>query len=327
MSEIVTEDFKQSLYSAPEGEKKANPTIFDEIRWALQHAQKPLEQVLQLISEFHGLWTGMSTTLMQFVSSIGALQGSKDINAYIKVGQQALNLANQTVLLSKIGRMNNITCNTMPIELLREFVSRCQAIHPAVYAYIQQNIGKYPYFQKISESVCGFGQHILNKHQVDPMKRPEQNGKQTMTTNYRVRRNTDFKLFDVIQPLVDNSANLLDVMFLRAMQVDNNMSLLHDKYSAESPIAHGHHFTMSVFDADRDKKAIQPCILEASKRFGPTLQLCDWAFPVDHQIQKQPQWFTLSTEIGSYQADELNRPILREPELAIAKDEDRSEIV
>lgn len=325
MAEIVTEDFKQNLFCPPSGERKTNPTIFDELRWAMQHAKNPLEQVTQMISEFHGLWTGMSPALMNFVSQISALANDNSAQAYVSAAKSALETLNQLKLGSNVGKVNNITCNVMPIELLRQFVARCQSLHPAVNAYIQMNIGKYPYFQQISEAVCQFGQIVLNKTDVSPMKRCKNDGDVNMETNYRIRRNSNVKLFDTIKPLVDVSANFLDAMFLRSMNPGNNMALLHEAYEDESPIAHGHAFTMDVFNAKRAKDAVQPCIMAASAKFGPSLQLCNWAFPVEQQIQKQPQYYTLQAETGPYVADELNRPLVREPKLPIAKDEDKKE--
>lgn len=326
MAEIVTEQFKQYLFSMPSGERKVNPTIFDELRWAMQHAENPLEQVIQMISEFHGLWTGMSPTLMNFVSQISSLSNSNSSASYIAAAKAALVTLNQLNLTSKIGRINSITCNAMPIELLRQFVSRCQAMHPAVNTYIQMNIGKFPYFQQISESTCHFGQIVLNKTDVSPVRRCEVDGDKNMKTNFRVRRNTNVKLYDTIKPLVDVSASFLDTMFLRSMPVDNNMSLLHKDYEDEQPLAHGHSYTMDVFNAKRAKDAVQPSIMEAAKKFGPSLQLCNWAFPVDQRIQKQPQWFTLNAETGLYVADELNRPLAREPELPVAEEDNKTEI-
>lgn len=326
MAEIVTEQFKQCLHSLPSGERKINPTIFDELRWAMQHAENPLGQVTQMIAEFHGLWTGMSPTLMNFVSQIASLANSNSSSAYMAAARAALATLNQMNLGSTIGRINNITCNTMPVELLRQFVSRCQSISPSVNTYIQTNIGKFPYFQQISESVCCYGQATLNKTDVSPIKRCETNGDVNMQTDFRLRRNTNTKLFDTIKPLSDLSNSFLNTMFLRSMPVNDNMSLIHTNYEDEGPIAHGFGYTMDVFNAKRTKDSIQPCIMEAAKKFGPSLQLCNWAFPVEQQIQKQPQWFTLNAETGSYIADELNRPIVREPELPYAKLEDKTEI-
>lgn len=327
MAEIVTEQFKQSLFSLPSGERKINPTIFDELRWAMQHAENPLEQVVQMIAEFHGLWTGMSPALMNFVSQIASLSNSNSSSAYISAARAALATLNQLSLGSKIGRINNITANTMPIELLRQFVSRCQALHPAVNTYIQTNIGKFPYFQQISESVCSYGQATLNKTDVSPLKRCETNGDVNMQTDFRLRRNTNSKLFDNIKAIPDYTSSFLNTLFLRAMPVNDNMSLLHPNYEDEKPISHGYGYTMDVFNAKRTKESIQPSIMAAAQKFGPSLQLCNWAFPVEQQIQKQPQWFTLQAETGTYIADELNRPIVREPSLNIASEDAKNEIV
>jgi hypothetical protein len=248
--------------------------------------------------------------------------------ATLAAASKALKLMNDTVILpSLIGRINNTSCSIMPLELLREFVSRCQSIHPAVNTYIQANIGKFPYFQQISESTCGFGQIVLGKTQVDLIKRPNSNGITKMDTSYRIKRIVDQNVFETLRPVVDDTENFADVLFIRAMGVENNMSLLHQDYSNERPIPHGHNFTMDVFDASRSKRAVKPSVEEAIKKFGPALQLCNWAFPVDYQIDKKPQWYTLATETGTYIADELNRPVMRDVKIPIASDEDKTALV
>ena len=316
MAEIVKEDFKQNLYAKPSGQRQTQPTIFDELRWAAQHVDKPLEQILQLISEFHGLWTGTSQNIMALVKSISNAAHDKN---YVALASQALKVLNNTSLPSKIGRINNISASQMPIELLREFVSRCQAIHPAVNTYIQMNIGKYPYFQPISESVCSYGQSILHTSDVTLVDRVKSNGVNTLQSSSRLRRNSDTKLFDTIKPLVDDSENLLNCLFLRACPVENSMHLLNTDYGKSgNAIAHGHGLCMDTFNQKRVKDAIQPCISKATAKFGPALELCNWAFPVEHQIFKKPELFNLEAEGLPYIADAWNRPIIHEPEIPIA---------
>jgi hypothetical protein len=335
-STIITEDFKQNLFCQPSGERKASPTIFDEMRWALQHAQDPLGQITQLISEFHGPWVGMSQALMGFVSNLTGIIGkvastvnavkgaAQEASAYVAQAKNAMKTLNSLVMVSKIGRINNINCNTMPIELLRQFVNRVQSIHPSVNAFIQMNIGKYPYFQPVSESMCSFGQPVLSKQQVDLTKRLDSDGETTMKSSSRLRRNTNGKLFDTIKPLMDDSLNLVDVMFTRGLQVDNNMTLLHENYSSEKPIAHGHNFTPDVFDKNRSLQAITQCLLELVKKIGPASMLLNFVKKVEYAIQKQPQIQNITTEWGTCTVDELTRPIPhREPALPIASEEDR----
>lgn len=323
MGEIVTEKFQQNLYTDPSGQRKTNPTIFDELRWAMQHSQKPLEQTLQLISEFHGLWTGMSAQLMGLINSLSNAN-NKD---YVKAAQSALNLFNSISkdIPSAVGRQNKITAGQMNVPLLREFVSRCQALHPSINNFIQLNIGKYPYFQQISESVCQHGQIVLSKSEIPPIDRLQLDGKHTMQSDSPLRRTSTDKLFKTCYTLVDTSSSLVNCLYLRGLAVENNMGLLYPEYGKGSnPMAHGHNFTMDGFNAKRGKDAIQPCISQASSKFGPTLQLVDTFFPVTYEIANTPQFFQLEAEGKSYVADKLNRPLTREPIIPIASDEKKT---
>lgn len=324
MAEVIKEDFKQNLFAKPSGQRKTQPTIFDELRWALQHTDKPLEQVLQLISEFHGAWTGSSNNLMNLLTQ---LSGDVHDKNYIKLATDALKIINNSKTSSNIGRVNNITASQMPVELLREFVSRSQSIHPSVNTYIQMNIGKYPYFQQISESICSFGQSVLQTTDSTLIDRVASNGDQTMQSSYRLRRNTNNKLFDNIKKLVDDSDNILNCLFLRACPVENSMHLLNTNYGKSgSPISHGHGLCMDVFNQQRIKDSIQPSISKATAKFGPSLELCNWAFPISYEISKKPELFTLTAEGKNYTADGFNRPIFHEPEIPIASDDNKTQI-
>lgn len=326
MPVIVTEQFSQNLYADPKGTRQTTPTIFDELRWAMQHSQKPLEQTLQLISEFHGLWTGMNAAVMNLIQAINNSISNKN---YVSAAQAALKLFNSlsSSLTSTVGRQNNIQASQMSIPLLREFVSKCQALHPAISNYIQLNIGKYPHFQQISESVCQHGQIVLHRTEVPPVKTLNTNGATTMTTSNRLRRVTESKLFDTCKTLVNDVDDFVNVLFLRSMPMQNNMGLLNQSYGdGGTPLPHGHNYTMDGFNAQRGKDAITPSIMKATERFGPSLQLVNNFFPVEYEIVNTPQFFILDSELGSYVADKLNRPLTYEPIIPIADDNFKSEV-
>lgn len=317
MAEIVTEKFAQNLYCDPSGQKKIAPTIFDELRWAMQHGQFPLEQTVQMISEFHGPWTGMSQNLMSLVRSLGTSSSSR---SYMAAAEQAVDLLNQLAQSnpSAIGRINNIIGGQMNVPLLREFVSKSQSLHPSVNNFIQMNIGKYPYFQQISESVCQHGQIVLTKNEIPPMDRLKSGGAKTMDTNAPVARTTGDKMFEKCYDLIETTDNLLNTLFLRAMPVENSMGLLNTSYGkGNNPLSHGHSFAMDGFNAKRAKDAVQPCIARATAKFGPSLELVDTFFPVKYEIENTPQFFSLVGEGETYVADKLNRPVTREPQIPI----------
>ena len=320
MSQIVNEQFSQNLFSAPNGQKKDSPTIFDELRWATQHVEKPIEQVLQMISEFHGPWSGMNQNLMQLVAFISSVKGGANAKALTAAAKASLNSLSQLHSPpSTVGRKNNITANDMSIPLLREFVSRCQHIHPTVNNYIQQNIGKYPYFQQISNNVASMAQIVIGSAEVQLINRIKSNGLTNMDTNSRLRRSTHAKIFPPVAALIEETHTMLDVMHLRAIRAGNT-SLV----NSNNAIAHGHTLMPDVHNADRGKGAIQECTMKATQRFGPTLQLCDSFFPISYQVQNTPRFYELTAEGKSYTADGFNRPIVRTPVLPVATTDKKS---
>ena len=321
---IVTEEFIKSMSSEPSGQKKTMPTIFDELRWATEHSQQPLEQVIQMISEFHGAWTGMNAITLQILSDLTSLYSNPNNKVILAQARQAHKSLASVNTPSTVGRINNITANDMQVPLLRQFITTCQSIHPSINTYIQNNIGKYPYFQQISEQVGGLGQIILTSKDVHPLKRVETGGNISMTSDYPIRRSVDRKIFTNISKLIDESDSLVNCLFLRAMRPGGNNAILSP--GDNSSMSHGYNYTMDVANADRNKQAIAPCLTKAVLKFGPAIELCDAYFPIDYQVKLEPQYFTLKTETGEYTADALNRPITRTIPTPVAKDEDAMQI-
>lgn len=316
---VVKEDFVKNLYAIPSGERK-KLTVFDEFRHATQHSQKPLEQVLQLISEMHGIWVGTNSVVANLLLSLLSLYSDKQNKGISNQVKTALNVLNSISNNSTIGRQNTVTANDMDIPTYREFISRAQAIHPSVNAYIQNNIGKYPHFQQISEQVGSLGQIVLTSKDIHPLKRIEIDGKNMMSTDYPLRRNVDTKMFKNVGHQIDISTSLVNCLFLRAQRPEgNNAILLNDSNTSAS---HGYSGAMDVLNSERNKKSVAPCLVKSAQRFGPTLQLLDSYFPVDYQIKLEPQYFDIQTENGTSIVDRLNRPMTRHVPTPVAKADD-----
>jgi hypothetical protein len=310
MAQVLTENFTQRLYASPSSQKQNKPTIFDELRWAMQHSQKPLEQITQLIAELHGAYTGMTPILAEFLNIVNCGESSASINNAIEL----LNQVN-SLLRSSIGRRNNINCSQMSVPLLREFISKCSAIHPSVNNYIQNNIGKFPFFQQISDDVATFGKIVLQRTDIPALDRILSGGMECMMTNSRLKRKTADLLIPAIARLADEPSNMLDVLFLRSMNKQNNMSMLKPQYGKSgNGLAHGHNFTMDAFNAKRNKDAIRPCLNNVANKFGALLQLDNVLFPVKQGALNKQSWHNLSTGI----VDGFNRPVMREVEIPTA---------
>jgi hypothetical protein len=318
---VVKEDFIKKLYSAPAATRsKPDITIWDELRHATQHSQKPLEQVIQLISEFHGPFSGINqntANLLNVLLSLFSNKQNKNIQNTVKT---ALNTLKSFSQKSTIGRQNNITANDMSIPLYRAFIQKSQAIHPSVNTYIQNNIGKYPHFQQISENVGSLGQVVLTSKDIHPSKRIETGGKDSMTTDFPIRRGVERKLFKNISQEIDLSTSLVNCLLLRGLRPNGCAPILEsDGITTKS---HGYDYVMDTENAERNKKSVAPSLSLAIQRFGPTTQLLDNYFPVDYQVKLEPLYYEIQTETGSCLVDRLSRPITREVQTPVAKDED-----
>ena len=238
MSQIVSEQFNQSLRSSPSGQRKSG-TMFDEIYGALETSENPLDRVIQMIAEFHGVWTGGSQELFQFSSFLASLTNSPELKQMSnKIGNaacQANDIASQ-LPPSKVGRQNNEFAAIMPAPLLREFVNFAHNIHPALNIYFQLHNGNFPYFQQISEEVGRFAHITMRATEIAPLLWPKMGGVSCLSTNSRMDANTLLKMFPSMFYQMDNASNLLNSLYLRSMRPENNMSLLQPDYGQDKTL-------------------------------------------------------------------------------------------
>lgn len=300
MSQIVSEQFNQSLRSSPSGQRKSG-TMFDEIYGALETSENPLDRVIQMIAEFHGAWTGGSQELFQFSSFLASLTNSPELKQLSsKVGNAACQANDIAAQLppSKVGRQNNEFAAIMPAPLLREFVNFAHNIHPALNMYFQLHEGNFPYFKQISEEVGRFAHISMRPTEIDPMSWPKMNGVNCLNTNSRMDSNTLQKMFPSTFFQMDNASNLLNSMFLRNLRPDNNMSCLHPTYSKEQPVAHGHNHCMDVFGAKRRTDAVPGSAAVVMEKSGDSLRLVNKFFPVRQIGKYETETFNVSLNHG-----------------------------
>lgn len=317
MSQISDEKFRKTIFSSPNGKRK-DGTIFDRLRTSTQYSEKPLDQIVQTIAEFHGPWTGGSTQLTDFSTfASGALKSSTLQDTAKKSAGNTLTA--QTAISkmpeSSVSGQNAMTCAIMPTPLLREFLNRSQKIHPAVNMYIQNNIGTFPYFQQVSEDVGQYANVVMNNTSIDPMKWANRGGGGCWNTNSRLNVNDLLRLPGEIATLMDDANNLTNALFLRSMPKQNNMSFMHPNYSTERPIAHGHNFTMDVFNAKREQNAVAPCLAAIINLAGDVLRLLNRYFCIKELAKVNIDGFRITFNEGpngepvTYITDNNGRPM------------------
>lgn len=316
MSEIITEDFRKSLRSSPTGKRK-NGTIFDELYCSLETSENPLDRAVQTIAEFHGPWSGGSSELTDFSSFVASRLNSKEVkkeSINVATKTHSVNNAINSLPKSSINKYNSEVCAIMPTPLLREFLNRSQKLHPSINMYIQMHIGSFPYFQQISEDVGQFANIVLSRTSVDPMKWSKPNGVNCLDTNSRMNKNTYLKMNNNIFSLMDNASNLVDTLFLRSLP-KNNMPFIHPNYAEESPIAHGHNYTMDVFNAQRNIESIGSCVAVVISLAQDLLRLVNKFFCIEELVRYEVEGFNISMNEGpngeavTYIVDNSNRPM------------------
>lgn len=317
MSQIIDEKFRKTIFSSPNGKIK-DGTIFDVLRTSTQHSEKPLDKIIQTIAEIHGPWTGGSTQLADFGTFFaGVFNSSNMMNTAKQSANNALAAKNTISKMpsSSVGIQNRMTCAVMPTPLLREFLNRSQKIHPSVNMYIQNNIGTFPYFQQVSEEVGQYANIVMNKTSIDPMSWPTRKGNGCWNTNSRLNVNDILKIPGDIVTLMDDANNVVNTMFLRSMPKQNNMSFMHPTYSNEKAIAHGHNFTMDVFNAKREQNSVAPCMAAILNLAGDILRLLNRYFCIKELAKISIDGFEITINEGpnnepiTYVVDNNGRPM------------------
>lgn len=317
MPEVVTEDFHKSLKSSPTGKRK-NGTLFDEMYASLETSEKPLDKAIQFIAEFHGPWNGSSRELTDFITFLASAKDSALLkNLSIQKANAACEIQNVLTNLppSSIGKSDPRTFAIMPNPLLREFINRSQKLHPAINMYIQMHIGTFPYYQQISEDIGQYAAVTMNTTEIDPILWPNSNGISCSTTNSRLSKRSYLKMLPEVFNLMDSANNLVNAMYLRSMQTDNNMSLLHTGYSRESPIPHGHNFSMDVHNAQRKRAASDACLAAVINLTGDAIRLLNKFFCIKELARYDVESFQITMNEGpngepvTYIVDQNNRPM------------------
>lgn len=287
------------------------PKLLDELDLALEHVERPVQQTLQMISEMHGAYNGASSQLAQLVEGLGGKfpKIEKTIqNTFGNITNAVSQIENiiQTTQ-SLIGRINNMVGSSMDAATLRAFVCKSQSLNPKINQQIQQNIGQFPYFQQISESVGMFYNITLNSDIIDPYKWLNSNyGRNNNNTNSFLRNNVYKKMFRPISDMVEDSGNLLNARMLRCSPI-NDCGLKLKNYSTESPKAHGYNNSMDVFHKDRMIEAQGQALMEIVSMFQDKLKLLNTYFPVTINIDRETSVQEIQTEHGPLLVDEHGR--------------------
>jgi hypothetical protein len=98
---------------------------------------------------------------------------------------------------------------------------------------------------------------------------------------------------------MDKSNRLANALFVRNLQGDNNMAVLHPDYSNEHAIVHGHNFTMDVYMSNRRKSAVAGSTANLLKLIGDLIRLINKFFCTISLGKYEVETFNISFASGS----------------------------
>jgi hypothetical protein len=327
MADIVTEQFHQSLRSSPSGRQKTG-TMIDEIYGAMETSENPLDRVIQMITECHGPWSGGSTELFKFASFVASLLNIPAATLVaLNAGESACVVERAIAITppSAVGRQNTQTCATMSTPMLREFITLVQNLHPAVNMYLALHQDTYPYFKPISEEVGSFAHITIRLNETDPSKWGQSSSNNNcLDTPSRLTKHQSQKLIPSIAGLMETSNKLVNAIFVRNMQADNNIAVLRPNYSSEAPIAHGHNFCMDVHNAQRRRAAIGGCLATIMALVGDLLRLLNKFFCIFQLGNYETESFNITISTG---ANNTNINIVTDPKGRVFSNEPISNTV
>lgn len=281
----VTETDFQKLYSPFSGTKNENPTLLDEIQYAREHTDFTV--LLQLISEIHGAYSGMTSDISSSISNSKYKKLAKSLSDLLPSSNS-----------SSIGRKNTKTLNDLSPFELRKVVQKIQQLHPFINQYIQENIDSFPYFQQISENVGSLSRSIQTT---------SESSLEDRSTCKRLRTTTSNKLFAEIKDTIETSSQLIDMMFARSIRVpeDNNS------------------FVSDTSNLSRENSVKSECKDQTILKFGPLLKLTDTYFPINYRAIKKPTIIKTKIENIEQEVLENGTTIPIQVELGIAQEENK----
>lgn len=287
------------------------PTILDELHLALEHVENPIMQTMQMISEFHGPFNGASQQLAQMVNSFNSAIGKFE-SSLQKISSSITNKINQMQgiiadLESTVNRINQITTFSMDVPILRSFISKAQDLHPLINDLIQREIGKFPFFQQISENIGLFYNLHIVQDVIDAPARILSNiGLKTTETCNVLRPQLFKKIFRPLAEMVEESTNFLDSCMHRCQPLYEMGSWM-GAYSKGKPLAHGYNNCNDVFHKPRMLEAQKGAMLSLISHFGDRVRLLNSFFPVKMQVNMFTETDQIQTEHGPVMVDEHGR--------------------
>lgn len=288
-----------------------SPKILDELHLALEHSEKPIPQTMQVISEMHGPFNGSSSAMQNFMNSFtgklgkfeSALSKTKStIASQVKQIQEVIKQLNSTVEL-----INRTTTSEMDTPTLRAFIGESQKLNPLVNDMIQREIGRFPMFQQISESIGMFYNLHITRSMVDPEKLSKQNkGYEKYDTNMILRKTGFKKMFRPVSEMLENAHNVTESLASRCLPI-NDFSNYKKNYSNSKPVTHGYNNCHDVFHLKRAVNAKDGAMIKLVNQFGDRLRLLNTFFPVTMSVDYGTENQEIITEHGPVLVDEHGR--------------------
>jgi hypothetical protein len=233
----------RDIYSKPEDK----PTVFEEIREAIQISTKPIDFTIQLIKEFHG-----GENVQPTDPSI---------------------------------RKNEITAEEMSIPMLRRFVQTSLCLNPAISHYFEKNEEDFPYFKPISEHIGFYLTDInmrLDESLFGPMEQYEP-GHNSTSTNSTLNRQDYNKMYDKLAHQLNTCFDLFSGMRHLTMLHGNHFGFA----ESSTEEAHGYNHTHDSSYLQKLLKPQQKIREDINKEYEDRLRLIPIYFPEDMSVDNE----------------------------------------
>jgi hypothetical protein len=281
------------------------PRFLDEIQMGMEHAENPINQTLQIISQFHGPYNGASSHIADFIKKYSD-KLSKFENALGRVNNKLnkkIDRIQQAIgeIENRVETINKLVGNNMSTAHLRSFIQNAQNIHPLINDMIQREISKFPYFKQISEEVGMFFNLHIDKTLVNAEQILSGNRTREYSTNSNIKPRLYNNTFKPIADMVEDGMNLVDSFMHRALPLGDNIK------NVAGDIAHGFNGVRDVLHHARALGAKNGSLIVLMDGVGEQLRLLNTFFPVTFTRNNDTTSGELTTEHGPLMVDEHGR--------------------
>jgi hypothetical protein len=264
--------------------------ITEELNLIVQSAQG-VSAAINSIGSIHGAFTGGSAFIQSFAQQI---QKSDNRLSNIVGGiEEATTLLQNTIgAAQEISyRLGSVSMGNMSTVFLRSSLEQMTFMPDTVRDFLKNQTNKFPYFQKISESVGGvFYNFVLSDNAVN-LAEQVVNSITDKNSSGHIRPTMFMKLFKETTDMMEGGISGIDNLFVRSLP-QTAFGKVNQKYS--EPVAHGYNLCNDVLQGQRIVQTRNAVLGNLVNSFKDVIRRLDAYFPVTSSVKIQKEEFPVS---------------------------------